>query len=69
MIYKIKYHPFIIDDLRALDKSIRDKVIKKIDKLRSNPRLGQPLGHKAGMDLSNHYKLYVDNRRICIITV
>ncbi len=67
MPYEIKYHKNIVDDLKSLDKSVRDKVFKKLEQLKKNPNLGQPLGNKAGMDLSGFYKLYVDNRRVRIV--
>ena len=67
MLYEIKYQPSIVDDLQVLDKSVRNKVFKKLDQLKENPNLGQPLGNKAGMDLTGFYKLYVDNRRIRIV--
>lgn len=67
MLYEIKYHKNIVDDLKSLDKSVRDKVFKKLEQLKKNPNLGQPLGNKAGMDLTGFYKLYVDNRRVRIV--
>ncbi len=67
MLFEIKYHKNIVDDLKSLDKSVRDKVFKKLEQLKKNTNLGQPLGNKAGMDLTGFYKLYVDNRRVRIV--
>lgn len=52
MLFEIKYHKNIVDDLKSLDKSVRDKVFKKLEQLKKNSNLGQPLGNKAGMDLT-----------------
>lgn len=67
MPYTIKYHPHVTDDLRQLDKGVRDKVFKKIEQLSNAPELGHLLGNKANLDLSNYRKLYVDNRRIRVV--
>ena len=67
MPYAIKYHPQVTEDFRRLDKGVRNKVFNKIAQLSDAPELGQPLGNKAGMDLSGYRKLYVDNRRIRVV--
>lgn len=67
MLYAIKYHPQVVDDLKLLDKGVRDKVLKKIKQLSNTPELGHLLGNKANLDLSNYRKLYIDNRRIRVI--
>lgn len=36
--------------LKKLDKSIQDRIIQKVEKLRENPQLGVPLiGHLSGL--------------------
>lgn len=67
MPYAICYHPQVTEDLRQLDKGVRNKVFKKIEQLANAPELGELLGNKAGLDLSGYRKLYVDNRRIRIV--
>ncbi len=67
MRYRIKYHPQVCNDLRILDKSICDKVLKKIGQLAEKPYIGHLLGNKAGIDLSGYRKLYVDKQRIRIV--
>ncbi len=67
MLYAIRYHPQVTDDLRRLDKGVRDKVFKKIAQLAHAPESGNLLGNKAGLDLSGYRKLYADNRRIRVV--
>ncbi len=67
MNYTVRYHPDVYDDLKAMDKSVRKKVVKKIDQLAQKPEMGQLLGNKAGIKLSGYRKLYVDKKRIRII--
>lgn len=58
-----------MDDLRALDKSIRQQVLRDIKKkLATNPvDYGDPLGVRNGMDLTGAYALRVVRRSIRIV--
>ncbi len=67
MIYKIKYHPQVCNDLRSLDKNICNKVLKKIGQLSEKPYMGHLLGNKAGLDLTGYRKLYADKQRIRVV--
>jgi len=42
-------------------------VLKQRVKLEQNPKYGDPLGNKAGINLEGYFKLYADKRRIRIV--
>ena len=54
-------------DFNSLDGSVRKRVLKQLVKLEQNPKFGDPLGNKAGINLEGHFKLYADKKRIRII--
>ena len=54
-------------DFNRLDGSVRKQVLKQLVKLELNPRYGNPLGKKAGINLEGYFKLYADKKRIRII--
>jgi len=41
--------------------------LKQLVKLENNPKYGDPLGNKAGINLDGYFKLYADKKRIRII--
>lgn len=56
------------EDLRDLDGSARKVVLKALKKLESDPeRRGQPLGNRAGGNLSTFRKLVVGDRDYRVI--
>ncbi len=63
MIWKLIYLPEALDDLAALDNSIRQSVIKGIRKVQQNPvskeegGYGTPLGNKEGNNLTGLFKI------------
>jgi len=65
--YKILFHLEAKAELDSLDGSLRLKVLKQIKKLQEKPELGENLGNKAGIDLSDYRKIYVDRKRIRIV--
>lgn len=67
MSYTVNFLAEVYADLKKLDKSRRDLVMKQIEKLKTSPELGDFLGHKADLDLSGLRKLYADNKRIRIV--
>jgi mRNA interferase RelE/StbE len=67
MLYRIEFIPEAVEDYNRLDGSVRKKVDKKIDELRSNPFLGEFLGNKFNIDLTGFYKTYVDRKKIRIV--
>lgn len=63
MTWKLEYLPEALDDLGALDNSIRRPVIKGIKKVQQNPvskeegGYGTPLGNKEGNNLTGLFKI------------
>jgi len=55
------------DDFNRLDGSVKKRVLKQLVKLEQNPKYGDPLGNKAGINLEGYFKLYADKKRIRII--
>jgi mRNA interferase RelE/StbE len=55
------------DDFNKLDGSVKKRVLKQLVKLEQNPKYGDPLGNKAGINLEGYFKLYADKKRIRII--
>jgi mRNA interferase RelE/StbE len=67
MAYKIEFLPDAEKDFEALDGSIKEEAVKKIDSLTKNPFLGKPLGNKYGIDLTGFYKLYLAKKKYRIV--
>ena len=65
--WKVELIPEAADDFNSLDGSVRKRVLKQLVKLEQNPKYGEPLGNKAGINLDGYFKLYVDRKRIRII--
>ena len=63
MTWKLEYLPEALDDLAALDNSVRQPVIKGINKVKQNPvskeegGYGTPLGNKEGNNLTGLFKI------------
>lgn len=63
MIWEIEYLPEAMDDLEALDNSVRQPVIKGIKKVQKNPvskeegGYGTPLGNKEKNNLTGLFKI------------
>jgi mRNA interferase RelE/StbE len=67
-MYELVIHPEVVEkDFKALTKEQLRRVFKQFKKLQTSPQLGQPLGNKAGYDLTGYRKLYVDNKKIRIV--
>lgn len=67
MSYSIVFREGAEHDFVKLDTSIRYQVIKKLERLKDNPFLGQELGNKMGINLTGFYKLYVAKKKIRIV--
>lgn len=73
MIWKAKYYPQAIEDIKRLDGSQKKLVMNAIEKIKKNPLsifeggYGKPLGNKAGLDLSKCYKVKLKQNGIRII--
>jgi mRNA interferase RelE/StbE len=65
--YKVVLTEAAANDFRGLDGSVKKQVAKQLRKLETAPHLGQPLGNRAGFDLSGYYKLYAANKAIRIV--
>ena len=67
MPYKVVLTAEAAEDLRALDKSVKEQVARQLRKLETSPQLGEHLGRKAGFDLTGYYKLYAAKKTIRIV--
>ena len=65
--WKVELIPEAQADFNRLDGSVKKRVLKQLVKLEQNPKYGDPLGNKAGINLEGYFKLYADKRRIRII--
>ena len=65
--WKVELIPEAQADFNGLDGSVKKRVLKQLVKLEQNPKYGDPLGNKAGINLEGYFKLYADKRRIRII--
>ena len=65
--WKVELIPEALDDFNSLDGSVRKRVLKQLVKLGKNPKYGEPLGNKAGINLDGYFKLYADRKRIRIV--
>jgi len=65
--WTIELIPEAILGFRSLDASVRKLVLKQMLKLEQDPRYGQPLGNKTGINLEGFFKLYADKKKIRII--
>lgn len=67
MKYNIVFHIEAKKDIEKLDNTLKILVFKQIKKLIDKPEIGQPLGNKAGFDLSNYRKIYACKKKIRIV--
>ena len=67
MPYRVVLTADAAEDLRALDKSVKEQVARQLRKLETSPQLGEHLGRKAGFDLTGYYKLYAAKKAIRIV--
>lgn len=67
MRYKVVLTAEAAGDFRNLDGSIKKQVARQLKKLEESSHLGQPLGNRAGFDLTGYYKLYAANKAIRIV--
>jgi mRNA-degrading endonuclease RelE of RelBE toxin-antitoxin system len=50
--YRVRLHPDARSDLASLDKGLQRRAGRQLSKLEGHPHAGEPLGHKAGYDLT-----------------
>ncbi len=67
MSYKLTFKEGVEKDLSKLSHAQEMLVLKQFVKLQNSPELGQPLGNKAGYNLSGCRKMYVDKKKIRIV--
>ncbi|MDP3091152.1 MAG: type II toxin-antitoxin system RelE/ParE family toxin [Nitrospira sp.] len=67
MRYSVTLTADAADDFRHLDGSQRISVAKQLRKLETSPLLGEPLGNRAGLNLTGYYKLYAAQKSIRIV--
>ena len=67
LTWKVELIPEAQADFNRLDGSIKKRILKQLVKLEQNPKYGDPLGNKAGINLEGYFKLYADKKRIRII--
>ena len=67
MKYNVYLIPSAQKDFKNLDGREKLLVAKQLKKLTVNPFSGEALGKKAGIDLTGHYKLYADKKRLRIV--
>ena len=65
--WKVELIPEALADFNWLDGSLKKRILKQLVKLERNPKCGDPLGNKAGINLEGYFKLYADRKRIRII--
>jgi mRNA interferase RelE/StbE len=65
--WKVELIPEALVDFNRLDGSVKKRVLKQFVKLERNPKYGDSLGNKAGINLEGYFKLYADKKRIRII--
>jgi mRNA interferase RelE/StbE len=65
--WKVELIPEAQKDYNNLDGSVRKHVLKQLVKLEQNPDYGNPLGHKAGINLDGYFKLHANKKQIRII--
>ena len=54
-------------DFKRLDGREKALTAKRLINLERDPRIGNPLGKKMGMDLTGYFKLYADGRRLRVV--
>lgn len=67
MPYSVVLTPAAAEDFRRLDGSLKPLIAKQLRKLESDPRVGEHLGNRAGLDLTGYYKLYAAKKSIRIV--
>ncbi len=65
--WKVELIPEALADFNRLDGSEKKRILKQLVKLERNPKYGDPLGNKTGINLEGYFKLYADKKRIRII--
>jgi mRNA interferase RelE/StbE len=65
--YRVRLHPDARSDLASLDKGLQQRAGRQLGKLEGHPHAGEPLGHKAGYDLTGYRSLPFAGKRYRIV--
>jgi mRNA interferase RelE/StbE len=65
--YKVLFHAKAKSEFDKMDNSVKILILKQIKKINKLPSLGDHLGNKYGINLTNYQKIYVDNKKIRIV--
>ncbi len=65
--YRVKLHPGARSDLAGLDKGLQRQASKQLRKLKRHPHAGEPLGHKAGYNLTGYRSLHFAGERYRVV--
>lgn len=65
--YQVKLHPAAKSDLALLDGSLQKQLAGQLLKLTVHPYAGEPLGRRAGFDLSGYRSLHFAGQRYRIV--
>ena len=67
MAYKLVWKADAKEEFEELDRSIKQQALSQFKKLERAPQLGEDLGKKWGLDLSNYKKLRFYRKKYRIV--
>lgn len=67
MAYSLRWKSEAEQEFNSLDKAVQQQAFAQFKKLINSPELGQPLGNKAGFDLTGYRKLYFFQKKYRIV--
>lgn len=67
MAYNLSWKTEAEGEFNSLDKAVQRQAFIQFKKLVNSPELGQPLGNRAGFDLTGYRKLYFFQKKYRIV--
>ena len=67
MVYKLAWKKEAESDFADLDKSVKIKAFRQLEKIIVSPELGKELGNKFNIDLTGYRKIYFNRKRYRIV--
>jgi mRNA interferase RelE/StbE len=67
MVYSVAFLREAAREFEALDGSLKKIAARQIDRLAERPEIGEPLGHRLGLDLTGYRKLYFGKKSYRIV--
>lgn len=67
MAYNLSWKTEAEGEFNSLDKAVQRQAFVQFKKLVNSPELGQPLGNRAGFDLTGYRKLYFFQKKYRIV--